>query len=116
MIFAELASDPTDMFAFEKFANLGLSASESVAYWYLLTSLFYIGIFIFAFIMAKTGYLKPVHIIYLLMFLVAFGAYRSILILGGAEIEMFPLAIVVLATIVSFGILFGIKRKVEVKS
>ena len=105
MVFAELAADPTDYLALSRFQQGGLSSGESLFYWYFLTASFYFAIFLLAYFLSKTGFVEPVHVVYLLMGLVLYGAYKTYVVYGGATAPSYAVFTILLTTTIALGIL-----------
>lgn len=110
-VLANLAADPTDVLFFQRVSEgTPLSSSEQAWLWYLLPSLFYGALFFAAYLASRTGFLQPVHIIYVLMGLVVFGTVRSLSF--GSPGSLFT-ATVLSAGAISLGILWGVRRRVD---
>jgi len=110
MVLASIGSDPTDYLFFTRASQGALSSAEQVWYWYFLPAFFYFGVFIFAYLSAKKGWLKPTDVVYIIMGLVVWGAVQSLGILGGGFTVQGG---VILAMLVSLGVLWGVKKRVE---
>ncbi|MCW1309107.1 MAG: hypothetical protein QXP04_00265 [Candidatus Nanoarchaeia archaeon] len=110
--YAEFASDPTDWIYFSRIASgQPLSQAEGALYWYCLTASFYAALFIISFILAKYDLAKPIHIVYLIAFLTI--SSFIIILKNSLQALDFSIAIVGVTTMVSIGILLGVKRKIE---
>lgn len=109
-IFAEISVDPTDYLFFQ--LKDRLTAEQSAAMWYFLAAAFYSALFLAAYLVARTGVLKPEHIVYIMAGLIIFGAVLSWRTLSaqGASAENLVL-ILGIPLITSLAILKGLRKE-----
>ncbi len=111
-IFAEMAADPTDYIFFQ--LRQQLTAEQGVLAWYFLTAGFYTAVFIAAYALASARIVTAESFVYVMMALVAFGAYMSWRVLTSEGVQPEFLAIALgIPFMVAMGILWRLRRAVE---
>jgi hypothetical protein len=111
MAFGELSSDFTDWIYFTHFKDITFETAP--IYWYFLTASWYAILFFIAYFISKTGIITPESFIYFMMFLAILGAYLSWNALSKGASPLYLFFVLGIPTMVSLGILEGVRRQVD---
>jgi hypothetical protein len=111
---SSIAQDPSDYLYFWAGAhNLLTTTNGQLLFWYFVPFLLYISFFLLGLLMAKAGLFEPVTILYVFAAVVVFSSILSLKLPQFTSPEF--QASLLVATLISLGIVVGVQRQVAHK-
>lgn len=107
---SSIAQDPSDTIFFYAQSHGYTSAADQAITWYWVPFLVYLSLFLLGYAMARTGRLRPAVLIYFYMAMVLFSTYFSLTLPQSST--LIYVGAVLLGTVISIGILLGLRRRV----